>query len=146
MKMITQLFERQEYRTFDLCDTERFNDICSVTSVLKTYLRSLPDPLMTYALHAKFTSSANIRDPEAKSKALLESVNELPKEHYYTTRALMLHLHRLVAFPFQATVSPGTECMAVRVSLHADVNRMNARNLGVVFGRTSHSHQCRAAK
>lgn len=116
VKMITQLFERQEYRTFDLCDTERFNDICSVTSVLKTYLRSLPDPLMTYALHAKFTSAANIRDPEAKSKALLESVNELPKEHYYTTRALMLHLHR--------------------VSLHADVNRMNARNLGVVFGPT----------
>lgn len=93
-KIITQLFERGDYRSFDLKDSERFNDICSITSVLKSYFRALPDPLLTYILHDKFISAANIRDPAAKGKALTELVNELPKEHYHTTRALMLHLHR----------------------------------------------------
>lgn len=57
-KAITQLFERGNYDSFDLLDTEAFNDICSVTSVLKTYFRSLPNPLLTYALHDQFVAAA----------------------------------------------------------------------------------------
>lgn len=94
--MITQLFERGDYTSFDLLDTDRFNDICSVTSVLKTYFRSLPDPLLTYALHDKFIAAAMLKEPEKKSEMLTELVAELPNEHYQTTRALMLHLHRYV--------------------------------------------------
>ncbi|KAH9948675.1 hypothetical protein B0H21DRAFT_777741 [Amylocystis lapponica] len=115
-KTITQLFERGDYQTFDLRDTERFNDICSVTSVLKTYFRSLPDPLLTYTLHDKFIAAANIRDLAARSEAMTELVNELPTEHYHTTRALMMHLHR--------------------ISQNSGKNLMHARNLGVVFGPT----------
>lgn len=93
-KIITQLFERGEYAAFDLHDQDRFNDICSVTSVLKTYFRSLPDPLLTYALHENFISAATMRDPAMKSNALSELVGKLPREHYHTARILMLHLHR----------------------------------------------------
>jgi len=95
-KAITQLFERGDYAAFELRDSDRFNDICSVTSVLKTYLRSLPVPLLTYDLHDGFISAAEIKDLPMKTKALSELVRKLPTEHYYTLRVLMLHLNRYV--------------------------------------------------
>ncbi|KAF9241830.1 RhoGAP-domain-containing protein [Melanogaster broomeanus] len=115
-KIITQLFERGDYAAFDLRDTDRFNDICSVTSVLKTYFRLLPVPLLTFDLHEEFISAAGVRDPALKTRHLQELVDRLPGEHYHTLRLLMLHLHR--------------------VREHSDRNLMNARNLGVVFGPT----------
>jgi Rho-type GTPase-activating protein 1/2 len=93
-KIITQLFERGDYASFDLRDNDRFNDICSVTSVLKTYFRSLPDPLLTFDMHDRFIYAASQKDLAVKAAKLSELIAELPKEHYYTTRALMLHLHR----------------------------------------------------
>ena len=92
--MITQLFERGDYNAFDLQDTDRFNDICSVTSVLKSYFRSLPDPLLTYALHDRFIAASAIKDLDEKARLMAELVPQLPAEHYHTARALMLHLHR----------------------------------------------------
>jgi hypothetical protein len=58
-KQITQLFERGDYDAFDLADVETFNDISSVTSVLKTYFRQLPNPLLTHALHESFVAAAS---------------------------------------------------------------------------------------
>ncbi|KAF9461310.1 hypothetical protein BDZ94DRAFT_1264138 [Collybia nuda] len=115
-KAITQLFERGDYASFDLRDDDRFNDICSVTSVLKNYFRSLPVPLLTYDLHDQFMSAVHIRDPAIRHSSLLDLVNKLPSEHYHTLRVLMLHLHR--------------------VRERSERNLMNARNLGVVFGPT----------
>ena len=57
-KQITQLFERGDYDAFDLSDVEVFNDISSVTSVLKTYFRQLPNPLLTHELHESFVAAA----------------------------------------------------------------------------------------
>ncbi|KAI0028791.1 hypothetical protein K488DRAFT_57737 [Vararia minispora EC-137] len=115
-KMITALFERQDYDAFDLTDQDRFNDICSITSVLKTYFRSLPNPLLTYVLHDEFMNTAMIKDPIHKSTKYADLVKQLPTEHYYTLRMLMLHLHRIHELSAQ--------------------NLMTARNLGVVFGPT----------
>jgi len=115
-KLITQLFERGDYSTFDLLDSERFNDISSITSVLKSYFRSLPNPLLTFALHDEFIFAASIQDPIHKCAKYADLVMQLPTEHYYTLRALMLHLHR--------------------VQEHHEENLMTARNLGVVFGPT----------
>jgi hypothetical protein len=58
-KQITQLFERGDFDAFDLADVETFNDISSVTSVLKTYFRQLPNPLLTHALHESFVAAAS---------------------------------------------------------------------------------------
>jgi hypothetical protein len=115
-KAITQLFERGDYNAFDLRDQDQFNDICSVTSVLKTYFRSLPVPLLTYDLHEEFMVAAGIKDSDLKYEALLDIVNKLPNEYYYTLRTLMLHLHN--------------------VCEHSEINLMTARNIGVVFGPT----------
>ena len=93
-KTIIQLFDRGDYAAFDLRDTDRFNDICSVTSVLKTYFRSLPVPLLTYDLHEEFIAAAGWKDSAMKTKQLHELVGRLPPEHYHTLRLLVLHLHR----------------------------------------------------
>jgi hypothetical protein len=95
-KAVTQLFERGDYTSFDLRDSDRFNDICSVTSVLKTYFRSLPVPLLTFDLHDQFMASIMIRDPSVKQQSLVDLIDKLPNEHYFTLRRLMLHLNRQV--------------------------------------------------
>jgi hypothetical protein len=98
-KLITQLFERGDYTAFDLLNTDRFNDICGVTSVLKSYFRSLPNPLLTFALHDEFIFVSSIQDPVHRSSKFADLVKQLPTEHYYTLRILMLHLHRFVHPP-----------------------------------------------
>ena len=95
-KQITQLFESGDYSSFDLRDTDRFNDICSITSVLKTYFRSLPNPLLTFELHEKFVAAAGVKDTATKATMMGDLVQELPTEHYHTLRSMMLHLHRYV--------------------------------------------------
>jgi hypothetical protein len=95
-KLITQLFERGDYAAFDLLDRDRFNDICSTTSVLKSYLRSLPNPLLTFVLHDEFIFASSIQDRVHRSAKYADLVKQLPTEHYYTLRSLMLHLHRSV--------------------------------------------------
>jgi hypothetical protein len=57
-KAITQAFERGQYDAIDLTDPDIFNDISSVTSVLKNYFRSLPNPLLTFELHEAFVQAA----------------------------------------------------------------------------------------
>jgi hypothetical protein len=115
-KLITQLFERGDYAAFDLLDRDRFNDICGITSVLKTYFRSLPNPLLTFVLHDEFIFASSIQDPVQRSAKYADLVKQLPTEHYYTLRSIMLHLHR--------------------IQEHHEENLMTARNLGVIFGPT----------
>lgn len=129
-RMITQLFERGDYDAFDLCDSDRFNDICSVTSVLKTYFRNLPTPLLTYDLHDQFMSAVVLKDIPTKNRNMAELVDQLPDEHYATLQVLMLHLHRHVCL-----LRSDFLLIFASVFERSEVNLMSARNLGVVFGR-----------
>jgi hypothetical protein len=91
-----------------------FNDISSITSVLKNYFRALPDPLLTHELHEAFISAAREscfatfgqlehrliplhavqRDASAKRDALCALLRKLPPAHFQTLKFLMLHLNR----------------------------------------------------
>jgi Rho-type GTPase-activating protein 1/2 len=44
----------------DLTDDDEYNDICAVTSILKQYLRELPNPLMTFELYPQFLESISM--------------------------------------------------------------------------------------
>ncbi|KAL9939368.1 hypothetical protein V8E36_002181 [Tilletia maclaganii] len=115
LRVITQLFERGQ--PFDLQDMDRFNDVSAITSVLKNYFRELPVPLLTFELHEQFVAVAEMRgEYEAKMERMAELIAQLPNVHFWTLRHLVVHLHR--------------------VQSRADENRMNSRNLGVVFGPT----------
>lgn len=51
-KLITLHFEKGV--EFDLLDIDKFNDLAAVTSCMKNFFRSLPDPLFTMDLHERF--------------------------------------------------------------------------------------------
>ncbi|PWZ03747.1 RhoGAP-domain-containing protein [Testicularia cyperi] len=115
LKVITQLFERGS--AFDLEDTDRFNDVSAITSVLKNYFRELPTPLLTFDLYDDFIRVVESKqDTAAKASQMKELVARLPRQHNLTLKHLVLHLNR--------------------VQEQSAENRMNARNLGVVFGPT----------
>lgn len=54
VRLITQYFERGQ--DFDLEDLDKFNDLAAVTSCMKNFFRTLPDPLFTHELHEEFVS------------------------------------------------------------------------------------------
>lgn len=92
-KIVTQLFERGNYDSFELTDGDLISDVSSITSSLKSYFRALPNPLLTYALHEAFVDAATIKDPAAKTAAMTALMGQLPREHFETLRLLMIHLH-----------------------------------------------------
>lgn len=91
------------------------NEISNVTSVMKMWLRELPDPLLTYALHQGFLEAAStcstiisreprlivvttleIENERLRQIRLHERVNDLPDPNYSTLKYFLGHLHRLV--------------------------------------------------
>jgi len=100
----------------DLDQSEWAEDINNVTSVLKMWLRELPDPLLTNTLHQGFIDAAKIENDRLRHIRLHERVNELPDPNYSTLKFLMGHLHR--------------------ISQQSADNSMSTSNLAIVFGPT----------
>ncbi|KAI0642328.1 GTPase activating protein [Trametes meyenii] len=92
------------------------SDISNVTSVLKLWLRELPDPLFTSSQHADFLEAARNENERARHIRLHERVNALPDPNYSTLKYLMGHLHKIVQ--------------------HEAQNSMSVQNLAIVFGPT----------
>ncbi|BGP26361.1 Rho-type gtpase-activating protein [Rhodotorula toruloides] len=113
-KLITQYFERGQ--EFDLEDRDKFNDIAAITSCLKNYFRSLPNPLMTHELHEEFIAAAELPEGDERLKAIERVLYRLPPAHFHTARLLFRHLNRIKSL--------------------ANENKMTSANLGVVFGPT----------
>lgn len=91
----------------------RWADVHVASSLLKLYLRRLPDPLLTAQLYPSFIEAD--RSPE-RARQLRNLVRALPEAHLETLRYLVRHLRRVVA--------------------HSSHNKMEARNLAIVFGPT----------
>ncbi|XP_059050130.1 rho GTPase-activating protein 23 isoform X2 [Achroia grisella] len=94
-------------------DDARWADVHVASSLLKAYLRRLPDPLLTADLYASFIAAD--RSPE-RARELRRLVHALPEAHYETLKYLIQHLRRVVE--------------------HSPYNKMEARNLAIVFGPT----------
>ncbi|KAI0741304.1 GTPase activating protein [Daedaleopsis nitida] len=98
-------------------DAEEWSsDISNVTSVLKLWLRELPDPLFTTSQHADFMDAARYENERARHIKLHERVNALPDPNYSTLKYLMSHLHKVVQ--------------------HEAQNQMSVQNVAIVFGPT----------
>lgn len=100
----------------DLSCEENCGDINSVASVLKTWFRELPDPLLTRQLYPEFIRAANIEDPSLQLMNLHQVTNQLPDPNYATLKFLMCHLNKVQA--------------------NQEVNKMGTSNLGLIFGPT----------
>uniref|UniRef100_A0A8C7HQQ4 Rho GTPase activating protein 10 n=1 Tax=Oncorhynchus kisutch TaxID=8019 RepID=A0A8C7HQQ4_ONCKI len=91
-------------------------DVKTITSTLKLYLRSLPEPLMTYGLYKDFIAPAKGGSPESRSQAIHCLVHKLPEKNRLVLGLLLKHL--------------------ATVAAHSKLNLMTVANLGVVFGPT----------
>nr|XP_028601055.1 rho GTPase-activating protein 10 isoform X2 [Podarcis muralis] len=91
-------------------------EVKTITSAMKLYLRSLPEPLMTYDLHGEFIVPAKSGTPESRVNAIHFLVHKLPDKNKEMLDILVKHL--------------------ANVSKHAKKNLMTVANLGVVFGPT----------
>ncbi|KAF9430731.1 hypothetical protein BGZ94_004500 [Podila epigama] len=100
----------------DLTTDENCGDVNSVASVLKTWFRELPEPLLTRQLYPEFIKAASIEDPALQLMNLHQVTNQLPDPNYATLKFLMCHLNRIQA--------------------NQAVNKMGASNLGLIFGPT----------
>lgn len=65
-----------------------YQDVHVIAGVLKSYLRGLPEPLLTYGLYDDFVMAAQQPSEDKRKKAILNAVNQLPNGHYYNLRYL----------------------------------------------------------
>ncbi|KAM8841963.1 rho GTPase-activating protein 10 [Synchiropus picturatus] len=91
-------------------------DVKTITSALKLYLRSLPEPLMTYGLYKEFINPAKGGSPESRIQAIHRLVHKLPERNRQVLGLFMKHL--------------------ANVAANSKQNLMTVANLGVVFGPT----------
>lgn len=114
---IRSLKERfnKEY-DIDLVKSETFYDIHAVAGLLKLYLREMPIIILSQALSAEFRVAIDIQNTKVRVSKLNSLVKRLPKEN----RDLLCVLCSLL-----------TEVIS-----HSDVNKMNLRNVGIVFALT----------
>ncbi|KAH9987508.1 GTPase activating protein [Russula vinacea] len=118
MSKVTRLKEKldKDLETTNLDADEWSSDISNVTSVLKLWLRELPEPLLTMQLHQGFLDAAKIENDRLRHIRLHERVNDLPDANYATLKYFMGHLHKIVQYEAQ--------------------NSMSIGNLAIVFGPT----------
>lgn len=88
-------------------------DINVVTSVLKRYLRRLPEPVIVYSLYEQYISCATIKRTDKKIEKIKSIVNQLPKQHRLTLNIIAKHLHL--------------------ISQYSESNFMTLHNLAIVF-------------
>uniref|UniRef100_A0A8D8UFY2 Rho GTPase-activating protein 21 n=1 Tax=Cacopsylla melanoneura TaxID=428564 RepID=A0A8D8UFY2_9HEMI len=120
-----------------LAQDPRWSDVNVISSLLKSFFRRLPDSLLTTELYPAFIQADKIENPVQRMNTIKKLVQELPEHHLETLKYILQHLKRVVD--------------------NAEVNKMEARNLAIVFGPTlvraggddmvtmvtDMSHQCR---
>lgn len=96
----------------DDVDFEKYQ-VHVLASVLKSFLREMPEPLLTFECYENFITAANLEDPQDRVSTLYDILKKLPPANYDLMERLVFHL--------------------ARVALHEEVNRMSAASLAIVF-------------
>ncbi|XP_061567954.1 rho GTPase-activating protein 17b isoform X1 [Cololabis saira] len=93
---------------------EFYSDPHAVAGALKSYLRELPEPLMTFSLYDEWIQASNVSDPDKRLQALWVACDHLPKAHKVNFRYLVKFLARLAQ--------------------ESEVNKMSPSNIAIVLG------------
>ncbi|KAF7647570.1 hypothetical protein LDENG_00170400 [Lucifuga dentata] len=117
-RLVKQLKEKL-LRGKTLPPLNKVEDINVITSVLKDFLRNLPEPLLTFHLNKAFMEAAEIQDDGNSLAMLYQTISELPQPNRDTLACLMIHLQK------------------VSQSLNT---KMDVNNLARVFGPTLVGH------
>ncbi|KAF7320004.1 Glucosamine 6-phosphate N-acetyltransferase [Mycena kentingensis (nom. inval.)] len=91
------------------------DDIYAVASLLKLYLRELPEPVFKFSLQDRIQHTEDIADHQSNNFMLLRSkIRRLPPVHQATLKIILEHLSRVVS--------------------KSSENKMDAKNVAIVFG------------
>ncbi|KAG8443271.1 hypothetical protein GDO86_011901 [Hymenochirus boettgeri] len=96
--------------------TEDMIDLNVISSLLKSFFRKLPEPLFTNEKYNDFIEANRREDPVERLKTLKGLIMDLPDHHYETLKYLSTHLKT--------------------VAENSEKNKMEPRNLAIVFGPT----------
>ncbi|CAG09375.1 unnamed protein product, partial [Tetraodon nigroviridis] len=104
-------FDRGEKLVFDSS-----TDVHTVASLLKLYIRELPEPIVPFSKYTQFLSCAQIltKDTEMGTLELSKQVKSLPRVNYNLLKYICKFLYE--------------------VQSHSDDNKMSVQNLATVFG------------
>ncbi|XP_065055812.1 GTPase-activating protein CdGAPr-like isoform X2 [Rhopilema esculentum] len=78
----------------DLSESRYLHDIHCISSLLKTYFRELPNPLLTYELYDKFMAAIRKDDDMDRTVAFHHAIQRLPPPHYRSLEYLLRHLEK----------------------------------------------------
>uniref|UniRef100_A0A4W6G9W9 Rho GTPase-activating protein 17 n=1 Tax=Lates calcarifer TaxID=8187 RepID=A0A4W6G9W9_LATCA len=93
---------------------EFYSDPHAVAGALKSYLRELPEPLMTYQLYDEWIQASSVSDPDKRLQALWVVCDKLPKNNKTNLRYLVKFLAKLAQ--------------------DSEVNKMTPSNIAIVLG------------
>lgn len=86
----------------------------AIAGALKSYLRELPEPLMTFDLYNEWIQASNIQDQDKRLQALLGACEKLPAANANNFKYLIKFLSKLTEYQ--------------------DVNKMTPGNIAIVLG------------
>ncbi|XP_042249759.1 rho GTPase-activating protein 44 isoform X4 [Thunnus thynnus] len=93
---------------------EYSSDPHAIAGALKSYLRELPEPLMTTELYDEWIQASNIQDMDKRLQALMAACEKLPTDNLNNFRYLVKFLAKL--------------------SEYQDANKMTPGNMAIVLG------------
>ncbi|KAL9854342.1 SH3 domain-binding protein 1 isoform 4-T4 [Geothlypis trichas] len=93
---------------------EFYSDPHAVAGALKSYLRELPQPLMTFELYDEWVKAASLKNIDSRLQSLRDTCSRLPQDSYNNLRYLIKFLAKLAE--------------------HQEVNKMTPSNIAIVLG------------
>jgi RalA-binding protein 1 len=99
-----------------LIDHDAYYDVHAIASLLKLYLRELPQTILTRELHLDFLSTLEIANKNEKLAVLRVLVRRLPRANRTLIQAVSAYLIQIIS--------------------NNSVNKMTIRNVGIVFSPT----------
>ncbi|XP_072098273.1 rho GTPase-activating protein 44 isoform X6 [Mobula birostris] len=89
----------------------------AVAGALKSYLRELPEPLMTFELYDEWIQASNIQDQDKRLQALWNACEKLPKANYNNFRYLIKFLAKLTEYQDANKMTPGNMAIVLGPNL-----------------------------
>ncbi|GFY51721.1 rho GTPase-activating protein 44 [Trichonephila inaurata madagascariensis] len=92
---------------------EYIRDPHAVSGALKSYLRELPEPLLTNVLYEEWMNAAKLTDFESKLQALWQVLHKLPMANFKNLRYVVKFLSKVLE--------------------NVDINKMSSQNIAIVM-------------
>ena len=91
--VVNALISEMNKGNFDASSvSEEWQDIKVVTTLLKRFLKQLPDSLIIEGMYHDFITAARAPTDEGRVQRIKELVGQLPPAHFHTLRHFTVHL------------------------------------------------------